>query len=48
MKEIDYKKELEHLYNSCEKTVEIVDVAEENFFVIDGQGDPSAALCPCR
>ncbi len=41
MKKIDYKKELKHLYKPSPKTVEIVDVPDMNFLMIDGQGDPN-------
>ncbi|GBD98146.1 hypothetical protein BMS3Abin07_00154 [bacterium BMS3Abin07] len=43
MKKIDYKKELKHLYKPSPKTVEIVDVPEMNFLMIDGQGDPNTS-----
>ncbi len=43
MKKIDYKKELKHLYKPSFKTVEVVDVPEMNFLMIDGQGDPNTA-----
>jgi len=43
MKKIDYKKELKHLYNPSSKTVEMVEVPEMNFLMIDGQGDPNTA-----
>lgn len=43
MKKIDYKKELKHLYKSSPKSVEIVDVPEMNFLMIDGQGDPNTS-----
>ena len=39
MKKIDYKKELKHLYKPSQKTVEIVDIPEMNFLMVDGQGD---------
>ena len=41
MKKIDYKKELKHLYKPTSKNVEIVDVLDMNFLMIDGQGDPN-------
>jgi len=41
MKKIDYKKELKHLYKPTSKDVEIVDVLDMNFLMIDGQGDPN-------
>ena len=43
MRKIDYKKELKHLYKPSPKKVEIVDVPEMNFLMIDGQGDPNTA-----
>ncbi len=43
MKKIDYKKELKHLYKPSPKTVEIVDVPEMNFLMIEGQGDPNTS-----
>ena len=41
MKKIDYKKELKHLYKPAAKCVELVDVPEMNYLMIDGQGDPN-------
>ncbi len=43
MKKIDYKKELKHLYKPSPKSVEVVDVPEMNFLMIDGQGDPNTS-----
>ncbi len=43
MKKIDYKKELKHLYKPSPKTIEIVDVPDMNFLMIDGQGDPNTS-----
>jgi hypothetical protein len=43
MKTINYKNELQHLYNSSPKIVAIVDVPEMNFLMIDGQGDPNTS-----
>jgi len=43
MKKIDYKKELKHLYKPSPKSIEIVDVPEMNFLMIDGQGDPNTS-----
>ena len=43
MKKIDYKKELKHLYKPSPETVEIVDVPEMNFLMIDGKGDPNTS-----
>ena len=42
MKKIDYKKELKHPYKPSPKTVEVVDIPEMNFPMIDEQGDPNA------
>ena len=41
MKKIDYKKELKHLYKASPKSIEVVEVPEMNFLIIDGQGDPN-------
>ena len=43
MKKIDYKKELKHLYKHSAKKVEIVDVPQMNFLMIDGEGDPNTS-----
>lgn len=43
MKKIDLKKALKHLYHPSSKKVEIVDVPEMNFLMIDGIGDPNIA-----
>jgi hypothetical protein len=43
MKKIYYKKELKQLYRPSAKKVEIVDVPEMNFLMIDGEGDPNAS-----
>ncbi len=43
MKKIDYKKELKYLYKPSTKTVEIVDVPDMNFLMIDGRGDPNTS-----
>jgi len=43
MIKIDYKKELKHLYRASAKKVEIVDVPEMNFLMIDGVGDPNTS-----
>lgn len=43
MKKIDFKKELKHLYKPSVKTVELVDVPEMNYLMIDGQGDPNTS-----
>jgi hypothetical protein len=43
MQKIDYKKKLNHLYCPSAKKVEIVDVPEMNFLMVDGKGDPNTA-----
>jgi len=43
MKKIDYKKELKHLYKASKKKVEIVNVPEMNFLMLDGEGDPNTS-----
>jgi len=43
MAKIDYKKELKHLYKPSAKKVAIVDVAQMNFLMIDGEGDPNTS-----
>lgn len=43
MEKIDYKKQLRHLYGPSAKKVEIVDVPEMNFLMIDGEGDPNTS-----
>jgi len=43
MEKIDYKKQLKHLYGPSAKKVEIVDVPQMNFLMIDGDGDPNTS-----
>ncbi len=43
MEKIDFKKELKDLYKPSVKKVEVVDVPQMNFFMIDGQGDPNTS-----
>jgi hypothetical protein len=43
MVKIDYKKNLKHLYKPSAKKVEIVDVPEMNFLMVDGEGDPNTS-----
>ena len=43
MAKIDYKKELKHLYQPSAKEVEIVEVPQMNFLMIDGEGDPNTS-----
>jgi hypothetical protein len=43
MEKIDCKKQLKHLYEPSSKRVEIVDVPQLNFLMIDGEGDPNTS-----
>lgn len=43
MEKIDYKKQLKHLYRSSAKKVEIVEVPQMNFLMVDGEGDPNTS-----
>ena len=43
MEKIDYKKQFKHLYKPSAKKVEIVDVPQMNFLMIDGEGDPNTS-----
>lgn len=43
MEKIDVKKKLKHLYEPSVKKVEIVDLPEMNFLMVDGEGDPNTA-----
>ena len=43
MAKIDYKKELKHLYQPSMKEVQVVDVPQMNFLMIDGKGDPNTS-----
>jgi len=43
MDKIDFKKELKHLYKPSYKEVEIVNVPEMNFLIINGKGDPNTS-----
>lgn len=43
MEKIDYLKQLKHLYAPSAKKVEIVDVPEMSFLMIDGEGDPNTS-----
>ncbi len=43
MEKIDYKKELKHLFKPSTKQVELVDVPQMNFLMIDGRGDPNTS-----
>ena len=43
IQKLDLKKDLKDLYNPSAKAVNIVDVPQMNFLMIDGQGDPNTA-----
>jgi hypothetical protein len=43
MEKTDYKERLKHLYGPSVKKVEIVEVPQMNFLMVDGQGDPNTA-----
>lgn len=43
MRKIDYKKELKQFYDASAKKVEVVDVLQINFLMIDGKGDPNTS-----
>jgi hypothetical protein len=43
MEKIDFKKELKHLFKPSTKQVELVDVPQMNFLMIDGRGDPNTS-----
>lgn len=43
MKKIDYKKELKSLYNASAKKIEIVEVPQMNFLMVDDKGDPNTS-----
>ena len=43
MKKVDFKKELEQLYQPSGKEVGIVQVPKQQFIMIDGQGDPNTS-----
>jgi len=43
MQKIDLRNEWNHLYKPAAKKVELVDVPEMNFLMIDGHGDPNAS-----
>ncbi len=44
MAKIDYLKQLKHLYGPSAKKVEIIEVPQMNFLMIDGKGDPNTSL----
>ena len=43
MVKIDYKKELKNLYSSSAEKVEVVELPQMNFLMIDGEGDPNTS-----
>jgi len=43
MRKIDYKKELKQFYGASAKKVEVVEVPQMNFLMIDGEGDPNTS-----
>ncbi len=43
MEKIDFKKQLKHLYGPTAKKVEIVDVPQMNFLMVDGEGNPNTS-----
>ena len=43
MEKIDFKKKFQHLYRPPVKKVEIVDVPQANFLMVDGKGDPNTS-----
>ena len=43
MEKINYKKELRHLYQPSAKEVEVIDVPQMNFLMIEGEGDPNTS-----
>ncbi|MDO9309163.1 MAG: hypothetical protein Q7V04_08875 [Deltaproteobacteria bacterium] len=43
MEKIDFKKQLKHLYTPSAKKVEIVEVPQMNFLMVDGAGDPNTS-----
>jgi len=43
MEKIDFKKELKHLYKPSAKKVDVVEVPQLNYLMIDGEGDPNTS-----
>lgn len=43
MEKIDFKKELQHLYNPSSRDFSLVEVPEMQFLMVDGHGDPNTA-----
>jgi len=44
MDKIDFKKELQHLYNPSAREFTVVEVPEMQFLMVDGHGDPNTEL----
>jgi hypothetical protein len=44
MPKVDFKKQLQRLYQPSAKVFSVIDVPEMNFLMVDGQGDPRASL----
>lgn len=43
MEKIDFKKQLKHLYSPSAKKVEIAEVPQMNFLMVDGKGNPNTS-----
>jgi hypothetical protein len=43
MEKTDYKKQLKHLYGPSTRKVEIVNIPQMNFLMVDGEGDPNTS-----
>ena len=43
MDKIDFKKELKHLYKPSAKKIDVVEVPQLNYLMIDGEGDPNTS-----
>lgn len=43
MAKIDYKKEFKHLYSASARKVEMVEVPEWHFLMVDGEGNPNTS-----
>ena len=43
MEKIDYKEQLKHLYKPSAKKVEVIEVPQMNFLMVDGEGDPNTS-----
>lgn len=44
MDKIDFKKELQHLYNPPSRDFSVIEVPEMQFLMVDGHGDPNTEL----